>query len=35
MDEKLLEMKHISKSFSGVKVLSNVDFSLDSGEVCA
>ncbi|MCC8024513.1 MAG: sugar ABC transporter ATP-binding protein [Clostridium sp.] len=35
MDEKLLEMKHISKSFSGVKVLNNVDFSLDSGEVCA
>ncbi len=31
----LLEMKNISKSFYGVKVLSDVDFSLDRGEVVA
>lgn len=35
MKECLLEMKYISKSFSGVKVLDRVDFSLNSGEVCA
>lgn len=31
----LLEMKNISKSFYGVKVLSGVDFSLQRGEVVA
>ncbi len=31
----LLEMKNISKSFYGVKVLSEVNFSLDHGEVVA
>ncbi len=31
----LLEMKNISKSFYGVKVLSSVDFSLERGEVVA
>ncbi len=31
----LLEMKNISKSFYGVKVLSQVGFSLDRGEVVA
>lgn len=31
----LLEMKKISKSFFGVKVLSEVDFSLERGEVVA
>jgi len=29
----LVEMKHISKSFFGVEVLSKVDFSIESGEV--
>ena len=33
--EKLLEMKNITKSFNGVTVLHNVDFSLDKGEVVA
>ncbi len=31
----LLEMKNISKSFYGVRVLSEVDFSLERGEVVA
>ena len=31
----LLEMKNISKSFYGVRVLSQVSFSLDRGEVVA
>lgn len=35
MSEKLLEMKNISKSFSGVKALDNVQFDLFSGEVHA
>ncbi|WP_173022196.1 ATP-binding cassette domain-containing protein [Ruthenibacterium lactatiformans] len=33
--DKLLEMKNISKSFSGVKVLHDVDFSLNKGEIIA
>lgn len=33
--KKLLEMRDISKSFSGVKVLQNVNFSLNRGEVVA
>lgn len=32
---KLLEMKNISKSFYGVPVLTNVNFSVDRGEVIA
>ena len=35
MSEYLLEMKHISKSFPGVKALQNVDFQLKAGEVHA
>jgi len=35
MTSKLLEMKGISKSFPGVKVLEQVDFSLNRGEVHA
>ncbi|GAX90747.1 sugar ABC transporter ATP-binding protein [Effusibacillus lacus] len=35
MTNPLLEMKGISKSFPGVKVLENVQFSLQSGEVHA
>lgn len=33
--EKLLEMKHIGKSFYNVEVLHGVDFSLEQGEVRA
>lgn len=32
---KLVEMRKISKSFSSVRVLSDVDFEVDSGEVLA
>jgi len=35
MAEMLLEMKEIDKSFPGVKVLQNVQFSLNSGELHA
>ncbi|MFW5790340.1 MAG: sugar ABC transporter ATP-binding protein [Bacillota bacterium] len=35
MADKLLEMKNISKSFPGVQALSEVDFSIDKGEVHA
>lgn len=35
MSEPLLVMKNISKSFPGVKALSNVDLELKSGEVLA
>lgn len=31
----ILEMKNIQKSFIGVQALKNIDFSLNSGEVCA
>ena len=34
-DQPFLEMRGISKSFSGTRVLSNVDFSLRAGEVRA
>ncbi len=33
MEDKLLEVKHLSKRFSGVKALNDVSFSLDRGEV--
>lgn len=33
MDKTILKMSNISKSFSGVQVLSNIDFELKSGEV--
>lgn len=33
--DKLLEMRNISKSFNGVKVLHNIDFSLNKGEIVA
>ena len=33
MDEYLLEMEHISKSFSGVPALTDVSFNLKPGEV--
>lgn len=33
--EKLLEMKNISKSFNGVQVLHNVNFSIKRGEIVA
>lgn len=35
MDEYIVEMKNINKSFSGVQVLKNVQFTLKSGEVMA
>ena len=35
MSEYLLEMKKISKSFPGVKALTDVDFQLKAGEVHA
>ena len=35
MSEYLLEMKHISKEFPGVKALQNVDFQLRAGEIHA
>lgn len=35
MDENILRMVNISKSFPGVKALSNVDFSLKKGEIHA
>ena len=35
MDNKLsLELKHISKTFPGVKALSDVSFSAEPGKVC-
>jgi ABC-type sugar transport system ATPase subunit len=34
-EDKVLELKKITKSFSGVKALSNVDFELKRGEVHA
>jgi len=35
VDEKILTMKNIDKSFPGVKALDDVDFSLNKGEVHA
>ena len=35
MSEYLLEMKKISKSFPGVKALTDVDFQLKAGEIHA
>ncbi|MDE3838879.1 sugar ABC transporter ATP-binding protein [Bacillus methanolicus] len=35
MEQPLLSMKNISKSFNGVKVLNSVDFSVNKGEVHA
>ena len=35
MTKKILEMKNINKSFSKTKVLKNVDFELNTGEVHA
>jgi len=35
MDQPILEMKNISKSFNGITVLDQVDFSLKKGEVHA
>ena len=33
MGEMLLEMRHISKSFPGVRALKGVDFSVQTGEI--
>ena len=33
MSEKVLEMKHIGKSFHGIQVLSDVNFDVRRGEV--
>ena len=33
MSEKLLEAKGVSKTFPGVRALSNVDFALERGEI--
>ena len=33
MAEKFLEIKNLSKSFYGVKALSNIDFELEEGEI--
>ncbi len=33
MSEPLLALKHISKSFPGVKALDDIDFSVQKGEV--
>ena len=35
MEEYIVEMEHINKSFAGVKVLKDVEFNLKSGEVMA
>ncbi|HAF86816.1 MAG TPA: sugar ABC transporter ATP-binding protein, partial [Sphaerochaeta sp.] len=35
MNQKLIEMQHISKSFPGVKALSDVPFTLEAGEIHA
>lgn len=35
MSQKLIEMEHISKSFPGVKALSDVPFTLHAGEIHA
>lgn len=35
MQQPILEIRHISKTYSGVKVLDNVDFALAPGEVHA
>ncbi len=35
MEEYIVEMEHINKSFAGVKVLKDVKFNLKSGEVMA
>src|SRR6056297_2779852 len=35
VDQKILTMKNIDKSFPGVKALDDVDFSLNKGEVHA
>ena len=33
MAQALLEMRHITKEFPGVRALSNVDFTLHAGEI--
>ena len=35
MSEKILQMNHIIKEFSGVRVLKDVSFDLKAGEVHA
>ena len=35
MEEYIVELEHINKSFAGVKVLKDVKFNLKSGEVMA
>ena len=35
MEEYIVELKNINKSFPGVKALDNVSFNLKSGEVLA